>query len=84
MEKRKLTLKDIDKLIAARKKLVTFSIIVAFGAMVGDFTFTQDFFKHVDALGVFSIFAFAYAGYNEWVLRKLLRGRDEIKNGGAE
>ncbi len=73
-------LKQINKSLKIRRSIVYVCIFVAFLSMATDLMVTRNFFTHIGELMLVSLFAFGYAIYNDYAIKRLKSEKGKLKN----
>ena len=77
---KELQIKKINKSLRFRRRIVYCCIFVAFLSMAVDLMTTRNFFTHIGELMLLSLFAFAYAIYNDYIIKRLKNERAKLQN----
>jgi hypothetical protein len=76
--------KDIEKInksIKTRTIILYTCIGIAFVSMFVDISMTRNIFRHIGELMLVSLFAFGYAIYNDYAIKRLKKEKKALKDG---
>ncbi len=71
----------INKSLKIRTIILYTCIGIAFVSMFVDISMTRNIFRHIGELMLVSLFAFGYAIYNDYAIKRLNKQKKEILNG---
>ncbi len=73
-------LRKINKSIKVRSIILYTCIGIAFVSMFVDISMTRNIFRHIGELMLVSLFAFAYAIYNDYAIKRLNREKKALQD----